>query len=54
MRDMPRNLSAEPNYPGIQTVMFSMRFPDFTCHLKISRCEKEWPHYISDCREWKD
>jgi hypothetical protein len=54
MRQTPTNLQAEPPYPGLETVCFSLRFPDWTVHLKTALCEKDWPHEIAECGEWKD
>ena len=51
-RDEARNLGAEPPYPGLQTVVFSIRFPEMTAHSATERCSLEEPHLISACGEW--
>lgn len=53
-REAPINLSAEPSYPGLDTVCFSIRFPDWTIHMRTERCPKDWPHKISECGEWNE
>lgn len=53
-REAPKNLHAEPPYPGLETVCFSIRSPDWTCHMKSLRCEKDWPHELGECGEWQD
>jgi len=53
MRDIPRNLQVEPPYPGLNTVCFSIRYPDWTIHRKSSRCGKDWPHKIDECGEFE-
>ncbi|HEY0050511.1 MAG TPA: hypothetical protein VGB68_14565 [Pyrinomonadaceae bacterium] len=55
IRSEPTSLSCEPTYPNeTDLVMFSIRFPDWTGHLKHKDCEKECPHKIEDCGLWKD
>lgn len=54
MRDDPTNLQAEPGYPGIQTVVFSIRSPNMTAHISSERCLIECPHLISECGEFHD
>jgi hypothetical protein len=54
-RSKPQNLQAEPAYPGIDgMVLLSMRFPDWTGHLKHAECEIEEPHKTEDCGLWKE
>ena len=52
-RETPRNLQAEPAYPWLTMVSFSLRAPEFTAHRRTNRCGKEHPHPISECGEWK-
>jgi hypothetical protein len=52
-RETPRNLQAEPAYPGLTTVMLSLGSPYWTCHRRTNRCGKKHPHLITDCGEWK-
>ena len=42
----------EPPFPGMPTVVFSIRYPDLTAHLASAACPLEVPHAISDCGEW--
>lgn len=42
----------EPPYPGAETVVFSIRAPDHTCHLPSERCQVQEPHLIADCSEF--
>lgn len=50
-REVPRNLGAEPSYPGAKHVVcFSIRFPDMTAHLDHPDCNGEPSgHLISEC-----
>jgi hypothetical protein len=52
-RETPRDLRAEPAYPGLTTVMLSLGSPDLTGHRRTNRCGKEYPHLISECGEWR-
>lgn len=51
IRRAPRNLLAEPSYPGAQhVVVFSIRFPDMTAHLPHPDCNAEPSgHLIAAC-----
>ncbi len=51
-REAPTDLHHEPDYPGTQTVIFSLARPDMTLHGPTDRCEIEGPHQTEDCREW--
>jgi hypothetical protein len=51
-RDAPTNCQQEPSYPGAETVVFSIRFPELTCHRPTKRCQIEAPHAIAECDEW--
>ena len=44
----------EPPYEGLNTVLFSIRYPDMTAHLATDRCPLEYPHEISVCGEWNE
>jgi hypothetical protein len=48
VRETPHNLSAEPPYPNCDTVIFSIRAPDWTAHKRGDNCQIEQPHLISD------
>ncbi len=32
-----------------ETVLCSLRYPDFVCHLRHTECEQEAPHHINAC-----
>ena len=51
-RETPRNLQAEPAYPGFDTVCMSIRYPDWTIHCKTALCDKDFPHLTHQCGEW--
>jgi len=53
VRPAPKNLTAEPPYPGLATVVFALRFPDWTYHAASARCRREEPHEILECGEWR-
>ncbi len=55
-REAPRDLMAEPGYPGLDTVCFLFRFPelDMTLHNPTVRCVSDCPHAISTCGEWME
>lgn len=42
----------EPAYPGLETVVYSIRFPHLTAHRPTERCPIEGPHEVNDCGEW--
>lgn len=44
IREIPHSLDHEPIYPGLDTVVFSIRFPDWTIHKPSWRCDIECPH----------
>ena len=48
-RETPTNLSHEPDYPGLETVLFCISAPDMTAHPRHKDCEIECPHLISEC-----
>lgn len=54
-RETPRNLQAEPPYPGAEHVVcFSIRFPEMTAHRPHSDCDGELSgHLISECGVFK-
>lgn len=51
-RRVPTNCQNEPHYPGIDTVTFSIRYPELTCHYPTTRCAIQPPHAIAECGEW--
>lgn len=53
-RDVPINLQSKPTYPGLNCVVFSIRYPDWTAHIATERCPIEYPHLISKCAEFID
>jgi hypothetical protein len=49
-RRVPRNLSAEPPYPGAEHVVcFSIRFPEMSAHLPHPDCQRCEPHLVAEC-----
>jgi hypothetical protein len=53
-RRTPRDLSAEPAYPGIDgMVMLSMTDPDWTGHLAHMECSIESGHLVRECGLWR-
>lgn len=52
-RDAPRDLRAEPAYPGLLTVAFSLRHPDWTAHRRTAKCPREEPHPVAACPLWQ-
>jgi hypothetical protein len=52
IRQEPKNLQAEPHYPGQETVMLSMSHPDWTGHMATKRCPREDPHKVNECGEF--
>ena len=53
-RPKPKSLQAEPPYPGLETVIHSLRSPDWTAHLATELCPTECPHPVSACGEFKE
>lgn len=51
-RPKQTNCQQEPTYPDHQTVVFSIRYPDMTCHLRTDLCPTEHPHLIEECEEF--
>ncbi len=51
-RAAPTNCQQEPNYPGVRTVVFALRFPDMTAHAPTRRCGIQEPHAIAECGEF--
>ena len=51
-RAEPTSYQQEPGYPDHSTVMFSIRYPDLTCHLPTARCGTQEPHTIAECGEF--
>jgi hypothetical protein len=51
-RTAPCNAQHEPPFPGLGTVLFSIRSPEQTAHAPTSRCAIECPHPASSCGEW--
>jgi DNA-binding CsgD family transcriptional regulator len=49
----PKDLSAEPSYSGLETVIFCMRSPHLTMHPATLRCTVQGPHLTETCREWE-
>ena len=52
-RRQPAECQHEPPYPGLHTVLFSIRDPDWTAHRKSKRCPQEGPHLIAKCGEFR-
>lgn len=52
-RPMQTNCQNEPAYPGVDTVVFSIRDPEQTVHNLTERCGIEHPHAIKYCGEFK-
>jgi hypothetical protein len=54
-RPEPRDLQAEPPYPGLEREMvcFSIRFPEWTIHSYFDVCPIQEPHKIEDCLLWR-
>jgi hypothetical protein len=52
-RRAPRDCQHEPPYPGLHTVLISMRDPDMTAHSPSKRCPIEEPHQIAKCGEFQ-
>lgn len=52
-REAPRNCQQEPSYPGLFTVVFSIRKPDMTAHWPSERCGVQEPHAIAECGEFR-
>lgn len=52
LRPKQTNCQVEPAYPGLDTVVFALSNPYYTCHAQSSLCEKEYPHLISQCGEF--
>lgn len=52
-RPAPRNCQQEPPYPGLDTVVFSLRAPDLVAHLAREDCPIETPHPIAECGAFK-
>jgi hypothetical protein len=45
----PTNCQQEPGYPGADTVVMSIRFPDLTCHYPAPDCRIQEPHQVAEC-----
>ena len=56
MTDRPKQTDCcnEPPYPGLDTVVFCIRDPDWACHGILPYCSIEYPHLISECGEFED
>lgn len=52
-RPAQRCCQHEPAYPGTETVVFSIRFPDWVSHLASGRCPIEGPHLWNECGEFR-
>lgn len=52
LRPAPSDCRQEPPYPGLETVLFSIRAPEMTGHQPTDRCSREEPHAITECGEW--
>lgn len=48
-RPRQTDCQSEPGYPGADTIVFSLRYPDLTCHLPHPECEIQEPHLIAEC-----
>lgn len=53
LRREPTDLQCEPSYPGLHTVLISLRDPDLTAHRPSKRCPIEEPHLIAKCGEFQ-
>lgn len=51
-RREPTDLQHEPAYPGLHTVLISIRDPEWTAHTPSKRCPIEEVHKISQCAEF--
>lgn len=51
-RPQQTDCSAEPPYPDHQTVVLSIRHPDWVCHPPSGRCALQLPHDIGACGEF--
>lgn len=52
LRRRPTSGGHEPAYPLHGTVVFSIRYPNMTCHEPTRRCKTEEPHQIANCGEF--
>jgi hypothetical protein len=48
-RPKQRNCQQEPPYPGADTVIMSLRDPDWVMHLRSEECPCEYPHLWDRC-----
>lgn len=49
----PTDLEHEPDYPGLHTMLISIRDPEWTAHTASKRCPIEEPHMITKCGEFQ-
>lgn len=48
------NCQHEPPYPGLNTVVMSIRYPERTAHKPTALCVIEAPHLTRECGEWAE
>lgn len=54
-RGPQRDCQHEPAYYGLDRpdrVIFSIRFPELTCHLPNPLCAIQEPHLVAECGIW--
>ncbi len=52
-RREPTDCQHEPHYPGLHTVLLSIRDPEWPVHTPSKRCPIEEPHLITRCGEFR-
>lgn len=52
-RPVQRNCQQEPPFPGADTVVASLRYPELTSHLAHPECPHEGPHPVAECWRWR-
>lgn len=51
-RPLQMDCRNEPAYPGMETVLFSIKDPHNTAHGSSDLCKNEAPHSIESCGIW--
>lgn len=53
-RPKQRDCYYEPPYPDHETILFTSSGPDHCAHMPMSKCDKDYPHLIAECRELQE
>lgn len=49
----PISVQHEGKFPNHETVLFSLKDPDWVIHRASNRCRTEHPHNITECKEFE-